>query len=119
MPSLLKFVVRAALAELGDFKVEPLVAAAAEPGCDGTSIEKFSLFGSGNGLPELLVPPMESGESPVDEGDILLFGRPTVVDEAVANTEVMCILSGEATLRTPKVCDRRKKKTRKISKAKA
>jgi hypothetical protein len=85
MPSLLKFVVRAAFAELGDFRLEPLVLATA------VSTEKLSRFGNGNTRPELLVPPMDRGESPVDEGDILLFCRLSAADEVTdAMTEVMC-----------------------------
>ena len=36
----------------------------------GVSMEKESLDGNGNGLPELLAAPAERGESPVDDGDI-------------------------------------------------
>lgn len=84
--------VRAVLAELGDFKLEPVVPIA---GCDGTSIVKLSLFGSGNGRPELLVPPMERGESPVEEGDILWFCRLTAVNVTVARSEVICMARRE------------------------
>lgn len=58
-------------------------------GCDGISTVKFSLFGRGKGLPELLIPPMERGESPVDEGDILSLCRLNAVSEAVARAELM------------------------------
>lgn len=88
IPSLLKVDVRAVLAELGDFKAEPLAVFA---DCDCTSMVKFSLFGSGYDRPELLVPPMERGESPVDDGDILLFCRLTAVKVAVARFKVLRI----------------------------
>lgn len=78
--------VRFVLAEFGDFSVEPLVRL---PCCDGTSIVKLSLEGSGNGLPELLAPPKEWGESPVEEGDILVLCRLAAVNDAVARSEVM------------------------------
>ena len=36
----------------------------------GVSMEKESLDGNGNGLPELLAAPAERGESPVEDGDM-------------------------------------------------
>ena len=72
-----------------DFRLEPLVLAIAD--CEGISTVKLSRLGNGNMRPELLVPPMDKGESPVDDGDILLFCRLSAVDEvADAMTEVMC-----------------------------
>lgn len=93
IPSLLKFVVRAAFAELGDLRLEPLVLAPTDSG--GISTVKLSLFGKGNTRPELLVPPMDRGESPVDDGDILLlFGKLMAADEVTdAMTEVICAVA--------------------------
>lgn len=56
---------------------------------------KLSLFGKGNTRPELLVPPMDRGESPVDDGDILLlFGKLMAADEVTdAMTEVICAVA--------------------------
>lgn len=40
---------------------------------DDTSIEKVSLEGNGNGLPEELAAPADKGESPVEDGDIFFW----------------------------------------------
>jgi hypothetical protein len=85
------------LAELGDLRAEPLAVTC--PGC-GTSMVKFSLDGSGNGLPELLAPPREWGESPVDDGDILLLCRLTAVNDTVAKSVVIGSMAREMLIGT-------------------
>ena len=51
----------------GDLRGPPFVVLICGP---GVSMEKESLDGNGNGLPELLAAPTERGESPVDDGDM-------------------------------------------------
>ena len=75
IPSRVKLGVRAALSEVGDFKeVDPLEAISWG---EGTSMEKPSRVGNGNGLFEaglavaVTLPLPERGESSAEDGDIL------------------------------------------------